>query len=48
MRLALPSLILVVYITLSLIWWLPCKPWVKIAAVITGKPHSLDISLEKL
>jgi len=32
MRLALPSLILVSYIILSLIWWLPCRPWVKITA----------------
>ncbi len=30
MRLALPSLILVAYIILSLIWWLPCRSWVKL------------------
>jgi len=32
MRLFLPSLILVAYIILSLIWWLPCRPWVKLTA----------------
>ena len=35
MRLALPSLILFLYILFSLIIWLPCRPWVKIAMAIT-------------
>lgn len=35
MRLLVPTLILLSYITLSLIWWLPCRTWVKCAAVCT-------------
>lgn len=31
MRLALPTLILFLYIVASLILWLPCRPWVKLA-----------------
>ena len=31
MRLALPTLALFLYIVASLIWWLPCRPWVKLA-----------------
>jgi len=31
MRLALPTLILFLYIVVSLILWLPCRPWLKIA-----------------
>jgi predicted MPP superfamily phosphohydrolase len=30
MRLALPTLALFFYIVASLIWWLPCRPWVKV------------------
>ena len=35
MRLALPTLILFLYIIASLIWWLPCRPWVKLAGGFT-------------
>lgn len=35
MRLALPTLILFLYIIASLIWWLPCRPWVKLAGGLT-------------
>lgn len=31
MRFALPTLVLFLYIVASLIWWLPCRPWVKLA-----------------
>jgi hypothetical protein len=34
MRLAIPSLILFLYIFASLIWFLPCRPLVKVAAGI--------------
>ncbi|MBM9616611.1 metallophosphoesterase [Desulfobulbus rhabdoformis] len=34
MRLALPSLILVAYICISLIWWLPCRGWIKTVSSI--------------
>ncbi len=32
MRLALPTLVLVLYVVGSMILWLPCRPWVKIIA----------------
>jgi predicted MPP superfamily phosphohydrolase len=35
MRLALPTLVLFLYIIASLIWWLPCRPWVKLAGALT-------------
>ncbi|MDD2463727.1 MAG: hypothetical protein PHI97_06985, partial [Desulfobulbus sp.] len=35
MRLAFPSFALLLYIFTSLIWWLPCRPWIKIAAACT-------------
>ncbi len=34
MRLAIPSLILISYITFSLILWMPGRPWMRIAAVL--------------
>lgn len=34
MRLAIPSLILITYITISLIVWMPARPWIKIASVL--------------
>lgn len=34
MRLALPSFVLVLYIILSLVLWLPYRPWIKIAATL--------------
>lgn len=35
MRLALPTLVLFLYIVASLIWWLPCRPWMKLAGGFT-------------
>jgi predicted MPP superfamily phosphohydrolase len=35
MRLALPTLVLFLYIIASMIWWLPCRPWVKLAGALT-------------
>jgi predicted MPP superfamily phosphohydrolase len=34
MRLALPTLVLFIYIVVSSIWSLPCRPWAKVAAGI--------------
>lgn len=35
MRLALPTLILFLYIVVSLIIWMPCRPWLKIVAAFS-------------